>query len=78
MRPMSFAAVFPILTLTMVLLPNSARAWDGNSDCSVWRWISSQAIDAQQAGDPTSNDAQTQFVQRYERYSFSGQVEPGH
>jgi hypothetical protein len=65
---------FTLAALCLLTFTGAALA----EDCSVWRWTASRALDAQQTSEPSSNDAQYEFVQRYERYSFNGQPEAAH
>jgi hypothetical protein len=68
---------FILASLFVFALGESVALADpAEPDCSIWRWTESRALDLPQNADTSRADSQSEFVQRYERYSFNGQPEP--
>jgi hypothetical protein len=62
-----------VLLASLFVLSLASSAFAQEADWSTWRWKVSAALDAQRSGEPSTTEAQSEFIQRYERYSFSGQ-----
>jgi hypothetical protein len=52
-----------------------ASADEQSRDPSTWRWAATKAIEAQRRPESSMLAEQSEFTQRYERYSFNGQIE---
>ena len=62
-----------VLLASLFVWSCAGSAFAGDVDCSTWRWTASSALEAQRSAEPSTSEAQSEFIQRYERYSFSGQ-----